>query len=186
MEGSKRSAEEDRSSWRVVPAVPGDAAVMARFWVRLMDEEAPPLFRAGTEGLSRAEKAFDRMLAQRATYRGFLLYPVSTLPAGGREARGEGAVREPGGFILGSVYERLYGEPSRAGNIMHWYVLPELRGRGEGERLYHALMDWFRAEEVESVEVMARAEPSRTAAWSRQGFSVVLDLLVMRAPWSSD
>lgn len=178
MEGSKKNAGEPCSSWRVVPAVPGDAAVMARFWVRLMDEEAPPLFRAGVEGLSRAEKAFDRMLAQRGSYRGFLLVPVAASSAEMRP--------EPAGFILGSVYERLYGEPSRAGNIMHWYVLPGMRGRGEGERLYRALMDWFRTEEVETVEVMARAEPSRTVAWTRRGFSVVLDLLVMRAPWSSD
>lgn len=159
---------------QVVDAKIRDAPVLAHFWERLMAEEAPPLFHVGADGGSRAESAFRRMLAQPGGYRGYLLVP---------DHSGGGAPPSPAGFILGSVYERLYGTPSRAGNIMHWYVVPEARGRGQGERLYRALLEWFRTEEVETVEVMARVEPSRTAAWEKRGFLGVLNLLVMPAPW---
>ena len=160
--------------FHIVEAQVRDAPVLANFWERLMAEEAPPLFHAGADGGIRAERAFRRMLAQPGGYRGYLLVPGSP---------GEIAPDASAGFILGSVYERLYGTPSRAGNIMHWYVVPSARGRGQGERLYQALLEWFRKEEAETVEVMARTEASRTAAWRRRGFSEVLSLLVMPAPW---
>ena len=159
---------------QVVEAKIRDAPVLAHFWERLMAEESPPLFHVGADGGSRAESAFRRMLAQPGGYRGYLLVPSHS---------GEGGMPLPAGFILGSVYERLYGTPSRAGNIMHWYVIPEVRGRGQGERLYRALLGWFQTEDVETVEVMARAEPSRTTAWENRGFLGVLNLLVMPAPW---
>ena len=167
----------DPGEFHVVEAQVRDAPALAHFWERLMDEESPPLFHAGVDGGRQAESAFRRMLAQSGSYRGYLLVPDSS---------GEERSSSPAGFILGSVYERLYGMPSRAGNIMHWYVVPEARGRRQGELLYRALLGWFRKEGTETVEVMARTEPSRTAAWRRRGFSEVLSLLVMPAPWKQE
>ncbi|MGC8529428.1 MAG: GNAT family N-acetyltransferase [Leptospirillia bacterium] len=166
---------ENREELLIVEAQVREAPALALLWEKLMLEESPPHFHVGIDGVSKAESAFRRMLTQPGSYRGYLLVPDSLAPMGGNPA--------PAGFILGSVYERLYGRPSRAGNIMHWYVKPEVRGEGQGERLYQALLEWFREANVETVEVMARTEAPRLSAWRRRGFSEVLSLLVMPAPW---
>ena len=83
------------------------------------------------------------------------------------------------------MYDRLYGEPRRAGTILHWYVLPEKRAQGIGEALYQSLMCWFQDEGVEVLEVMARKEELRTKAWTDRGFTGVLDLFMKEAPWAS-
>ncbi len=172
------SRREEGEDLHVVEAQVRDAPALAIFWEKLMREESPPHFRVGEDGVSRAESAFRRMLAQPGSYRGYLLVPDPLAP--------ERRLPAPAGFILGSVYERLYGMPSRAGNIMHWYVEPEVRRKGQGERLYQALLRWFREANVETVEVMARTEAPRLSAWRRRGFSEVLSLLVMPAPWRQE
>ena len=169
---------KDREELRIVEAQVRDAPALAIFWEKLMREESPPHFRVGGDGVSRAESAFRRMLTQPGSYRGYLLVPDPLAS--------EKRLPTPAGFILGSVYERLYGMPSRAGNIMHWYVEPDVRGKGQGERLYQALLEWFREANVETVEVMARTEAPRLSAWRRRGFSEVLSLLVMPAPWRQE
>jgi len=163
----KRAGNE---AWKIVEAGVEDAPVMAEFWARLMEEEAPPFFSVGTHGRRRAETAFGRMVTQRDFYRGYLALQGPELHASG--------------FILGSVYDRLYGEPRRAGNILHWYVLPELRSQGMGEDLYRHLLAWFERERVEVLEVMARKEEARTRAWMARGFEGVLDLFMKKAPWA--
>ncbi|EQD24128.1 MAG: putative N-acetyltransferase family protein, partial [Leptospirillum sp. Group IV 'UBA BS'] len=70
------------------------------------------------------------------------------------------------------------------GNILHWYVLPELRSQGMGEDLYRHLLAWFERERVEVLEVMARKEEARTRAWMARGFEGVLDLFMKKAPWA--
>ncbi len=178
MDPESSPGREDREELRVVEAQVRDAPALAILWEKLMLEESPPHFRVGEDGVSRAESAFRRMLTQPGSYRGYLLVPDPPDP--------DRRLSLPAGFILGSVYERLYGTPSRAGNIMHWYVAPEVRRKGQGERLYQALLQWFREASVETVEVMARTEVPRLSAWRRRGFSEVLSLLVMPAPWRQE
>ena len=170
MEAQNPEKGPEAGSWTIVEAGLEDLSVMADFWARLMEEESPPFFFVGPNGRRRAETAFGRMVAQPDFYRGYLSLSGSDL--------------HPSGFILGSVYDRLYGEPRRAGNILHWYVVPEERGRGMGEDLYGHLMEWFEKEQVEVLEVMARKEEVRTRAWKARGFEGVLDLFMKKAPWA--
>ncbi len=158
-------------SWQIVEAGLDDIGIMAEFWARLMEEEAPPFFSSGTGGRRRASAAFGRMMAQPDFYRCFIAL--------------DGPERLPSGFILGSVYDRLYGEPRRTGSILHWYVLPEKRARGMGEALFQRLMEWFRKAQVEVLQVMARKEERRTHAWRARGFEGVLDLFMRKPPWNS-
>jgi GNAT superfamily N-acetyltransferase len=138
-----------------------------------MIEEAPPLLSVGDSDEKRAADAFARMLSQRGHYRAYISLSKTELEK-----------EFPSGFIFGSVYERLYGEPRRAGHILHWYVLPDLRGSGMGLDLYDTLLFWFKKERVEVLEVMARKEPARTAAWTHRGYTGVVDLFMMKAPWA--
>ncbi len=171
MSGGNSVATTEGGAGKIVAAGLDDLAAMAEFWARLMEEENPPFFTVGPHGRRRAETAFGRMLTQPDHYHAYL----SLLPS----------VPSPSGFILGSVYDRLYGEPRRAGTILHWYVLPEYRARGVGEALYQSLMTWFQDERVEVLEVMARKEELRTNAWTARGFTGVLDLFMKEAPWGS-
>ncbi len=171
LEAEAPDGSTEPRSWQIVEAGLDDVGIMADFWVRLMEEEAPPFFSAGATGRRRAATAFGRMMTQTDSYRGFLAL--------------DGPVRVPSGFILGSVYDRLYGEPRRSGNILHWYVLPERRARGVGEALMQSLMGWFEKEQVEVLEVMARKEEGRTRAWRARGFEGVLDLFMRKPPWNS-
>ena len=171
MEAEAPDEGAESRSWHIVEAGLADVEIMADFWVRLMEEESPPFFSSGATGRRRAAAAFGRMMAQPDSYRGFLAF--------------DGSDRLPFGFILGSVYDRLYGEPRRAGNILHWYVIPEKRALGMGEALFQKLMEWFEKEQVEVLEVMARKEEARTRAWRARGFEGVLDLFMRKPPWNS-
>lgn len=165
--------EGESVSWRIVEAGVNDSALLGHFWTLLMMEEAPPLLSVGETDEKRAAEAFARMLSQRSHYRAYLSL----------SRRGEEAER-PSGFIIGSVYERLYGEPRKAGHILHWYVLHDARGSGMGRDLYQTLLRWFQKEQVQILEVMARKEPARTRAWTDRGFIGVVDLFMMKAPWT--
>jgi len=162
----------EKASWKIVEAGAGHAPVMATFWCALMKEEAPPLLSVGDLDERRSEMAFARMLSQKNHYRAYISLSEN---GPGREC--------PSGFVLGSVYDRLYGEPRKVGQILHWYVLPSFRGSGMGRSLYLSLLAWFQQENVEILEVLARKEPARTKAWTDRGFTGVVDLFMMKPPW---
>ncbi len=143
---------------RYVRALPSMAPLLAGMWKRLIDEETPPLIEAGATGEEDSRLAFSQMLADPDRCTGFVAFV-------------DGA---PAGFIMGYVYSRPYGVPTRAGQILHWYVAPPSRGGGIGRALYGLLTDWFEKEKVEIVEVLARDEPDRDAQWRRKGFVVTL------------
>ncbi len=137
-----------------------DADTIAAFWVRLMEEESPPLSEAGPTGFSDCRKSLLNMLPVRDRVHGVILEHLGVSV----------------GFALGYTYERPYGFPRFAGQILHWYVLPEHRGNGEGRKLLQSLMDWMVAQKVQILEVMAKDDPERTVAWESMGFSVTLKM----------
>lgn len=134
--------------------------MVASFWVHLMEEESPPLSEAGPNGFSDCRKALLNMLPVKDRVHGVILSHHDT----------------PVGFALGYTYERPYGFPRFAGQILHWYVLPQHRGKGEGRKLLQSLMDWMIAKNVQILEVMAKDDPSRNVAWESLGFSVILKM----------
>ena len=137
-----------------------DVDTLASFWVRLMEEEAPPLSEAGPTGFSDCKKSLLNMLPVKDRVHGEILEYKGT----------------PVGFVLGYTYERPYGSPRFAGQILHWYVLPEHRGHGEGAKLLRVLMDWMAERKVQILEVMAKDDPGRKIAWASMGFSVTLKM----------
>ncbi len=125
-----------------------------------MEEESPPLSEAGPTGFSDCRKSLLNMLPVRDRVHGVILEHLGVSV----------------GFALGYTYERPYGFPRFAGQILHWYVLPEHRGNGEGRKLLQSLMDWMVAQKVQILEVMAKDDPERTVAWESMGFSVTLKM----------
>lgn len=125
-----------------------------------MEEESPPLSEAGPDGFLDCRKALLNMLPVRDRVHGIIL-----------------SHREiPVGFALGYTYERPYGLPRFAGQILHWYLLPQYRGKGEGRKLLQSLMEWMVAQKVQIIEVMAKDDPARNVAWESMGFSVTLKM----------
>ncbi len=137
-----------------------DADILSSFWVRLMEEEAPLLMEAGPNGLSDCKRSLLNMLPVTDRVRCLILQ----------------SDRIPVGFVLGYTYERPYGHPKYAGQILHWYVLPEHRGKGQGRSLLDGMMDWMADQKVGIIEVMAKDDPERNAAWSSRGFVVTLKM----------
>lgn len=137
-----------------------DVDILSTFWVRLMEEESPPLSESGPTGFSDCRKSLLNMLPVKDRVHGVILF------------HGEAPV----GFALGYTYERPYGFPKFAGQILHWYVLPEHRGRGEGRKLLNMLIDWMVSRKVQILEVMAKDDPARNAAWESMGFTVTLKI----------
>ncbi|MHB1926669.1 MAG: GNAT family N-acetyltransferase [Leptospirillum sp.] len=135
-------------------ALPSMSPVLARLWKCLMDEESPPLVKAGADGERACALTIRQMLEDPTRCAGFV-------------AINDG---ESVGFILGYTYARPYGLPASIGQILHWYVEPEFRGRGIGNSLYDRLWGWFSERKVEMVEVMARDEPARDRAWVSRGY----------------
>jgi GNAT superfamily N-acetyltransferase len=131
----KVTEKEEASAVRYVRALPSMAPLLAGMWKRLIDEETPPLIEAGDQGEEDSRRAFSQMLADPDRCTAFVAF----------------ADGEPAGFIMGYVYSRPYGVPTRAGQILHWYVDPPSRGSGIGRALYGRLTDWFEKEKVEIV-----------------------------------
>lgn len=151
---------EDHLEYTIRQAGLSDIDTIAAFWVRLMEEEAPPLSDAGPTGFSDCRKALMNMLPVKDRVHGIILSYGQT----------------PVGFSLGYTYERPYGSPRLAGQILHWYVLSEHRGKGDGRKLLKSLMDWMVGQKVQILEVMAKDDPSRNAAWESMGFCVTLKI----------
>ena len=149
---------------RYVVAVPSMAPDLARMWKMLIEEEAPPLMEPGPDGEEACARTIRQMMEDTERCISFVAL-AGTLPVG---------------FVLGYTYMRPYGQPASAGQILHWYVSPDFRGRGVGQCLYGHLMDWFVRKKIEIVEVMARDEPDRDKGWRLRGFSVTLRIYAKR------
>ncbi len=149
---------------RYIVAVSSMAPVLARMWKSLIEEESPPLIEAGPEGEAACSRTVAHMLEDTDRCISFMALSDT----------------RPIGFILGHTYNRPYGHPAFAGQILHWYVAPGFRGKGVGHCLYDRLMEWFQKKNVEIVEVMALDDPKRDKGWRSRGFTVSLRVYAKR------
>ncbi|MHB1285880.1 MAG: GNAT family N-acetyltransferase [Leptospirales bacterium] len=160
---------KDPKEIRYVVALSSMAPVLARMWKSLIEEESPPLMEAGPQGEEACSRAVAHMLEDTDRCISFIALSGT----------------RPIGFILGYTYNRPYGHPACAGQILHWYVAPGFRGEGVGHYLYDQLMGWFQKKNVEIVEVMALDDPERDKRWRSRGFSVTLRVYAKRLSSSS-
>jgi GNAT superfamily N-acetyltransferase len=74
---------------------------------------------------------------------------------------------QPVGFIVAEATTRSVGQPRQVAFAEWWYVAPDLRGRGVGRALEHALVDDCRRLGLSHVE--CQSVPS-DVQWARRGW----------------
>jgi GNAT superfamily N-acetyltransferase len=97
-------------------------------------------------------------------------------------------VLDDGKQLLGHVCVQLFekvpnpvnDEPEFHAYVTNFYVVPELRSQGFGERLLNKALSWCRARNADAVILWAT--PDSKSLYRRCGFVTPLDLLELRHP----
>lgn len=83
--------------------------------------------------------------------------------------------RKPVGFLSAQILRAPLFQESRLGQVVDLYVQPEWRGQGVGKALVNCVMEWFRAMQIEQVDLNVAVRNDRGVSfWEREGFQPYL------------
>jgi ribosomal protein S18 acetylase RimI-like enzyme len=142
-----------------------DLAEMTRLYEQASEFHVPldPRLAPGSEGVEKFRKALQPMLGRRS-------HPVFVA----EEDEGEKLL----GYAIGKVVNNKPFAVLEYGYISCLYVDEQWRARGIGHRLLAIVHDWFKAEEVDAVQVeVSHHNPMGLQFWEERGFTYFLDHL---------